>query len=235
MVLTRWFGVTLSDNDRCPASEKSDIEAIAARSLLMQSSAAAQQHRSLCRGTHASGICVRAEFEVSDLSVGRAPELAARLAKGLFAKPGVYPAVVRFANADPNKNSDFKADVRSLSFSVDRNRQGTPVLDASAGLQDFSMQNARTLPINDSSAFVAIFKLLTASNPAACLWSLPFKDKLRVLRALALTQLQVYQIIKPYQQLRYWSTVPYRHGPIDVVMHSATPSPDNPAGPLRRS
>jgi hypothetical protein len=76
---------------------------------------------------------------------------------------------------------------------------------------------------------------LTASNPAAGLWSLQFKDKLRVLRTLALAQLQAHQAIKPYQQLRYWSTVPFGHGPIDVVKHSATPSPDNPARPLQRS
>ena len=78
-------------------------------------------------------------------------------------------------------------------------------------------------------------KLLTASNPAAGLWSLPFKDKLRVLRTLVLAQVQARQTIKPYQQLRYWSTVPFRHGPIDVVKHAATPSPDNPARPLQRS
>jgi len=41
--------------------------------------------------------------------------------------------------------------------------------------------------------------------------------------------------IKPYQQLRYWSTVPFRHGPIDVVKQVATPSPDNPALPLQKS
>ncbi len=41
-------------------------------------------------------------------------------------------------------------------------------------------------------------------------------------------------LIKPYQQLRYWSNVPFRHGPNDVVKHSATPSADNPARPLQR-
>jgi hypothetical protein len=235
LFLTRWFGVTGSDVERNLAREQSDIEQIMERSLLIQANAAAKQHRPLGRGTHVKGVCARAQFEVFDVTVGRDPALAARLAQGLFAQPGVYPAIVRFGNADPNKNSDFKADVRSLSFSVDLNREGTSVPDANVGRQDFSMQNARTMPINDSSAFVAIFKLLTASNPAACLWSLPFKDKLRVLRALALAQLQARQTIKPYQQLRYWSTVPFRHGPIDVVMHSATPSPDNPAGPLHRS
>ena len=97
------------------------------------------------------------------------------------------------------------------------------------------MQNATTLPINDAPAFLATIKVLTASNPAAGLWSLPFKDKLRVLRTLVLAQLQARQTIKPYQQLRYWSNVPFRHGPIEVVKHSATPCPDNPAGPLQRS
>src|SRR6266481_7759768 len=163
--LTRWFGVTESDTDRNPAREKADIEAIAEKSLLMQANAAAQQHRPLCRGTHASGVCVRAQFEIFDLTVDRAPEMAARLAKGIFAKPGAYPAVVRFANADSNVNSDFKPDVRSLSFSVDLSRDGTAAVGGSSR-QDFSMQNATTLPINDSPAFLATTKVLTASNPA---------------------------------------------------------------------
>jgi hypothetical protein len=138
---------------------------------------------------------------------------------------------VRFGNADPNKNSDFKADVRSLSFSVELNRDGY----GEVGRQDFSLQNTTTLPINDSPAFLAIMKLLTASNPAAGLWSLPFKDKLRVLRTLTLVQFQTHQAIKPYQQLRYGSNVPFRHGPIDFVKFSATPSPSNPASPLQKS
>ena len=97
------------------------------------------------------------------------------------------------------------------------------------------MQNATTLPINDAPAFLATMKLLTASNQAAGLWSLPFRDKLRVLRTLLLAQWQARQTIKPYQQLCYGSNVPFRHGPIDVVKYSATPSPDNPAHRLQRS
>ncbi len=233
--LTRWFGVTESDAERNFTREKSDIEEITKKSLLMQANAAAQQQRSLCRGTHAKGVCAQAQFEVLDIAAGRPAVLAARLAKGIFAKPGTYPAVVRFANADPNINSDFKPDVRSLSFSVDLARDGTAVSAGKPGRQDFSMQNATTLPINDSPAFLATITLLTASNPILGLWSLPFKDKLRVVRTLALAELQARQTIKPYQQLRYWSTVPFRHGPRDVVKYSATPSPDNPARPLQKS
>jgi hypothetical protein len=142
---------------------------------------------------------------------------------------------VRFANSDPNSNSDFKADVRSLSFSVDLTRRGTTASVAKVDRQDFSLQNARTLPINDAPAFLATMKVLTASNPGAGLLSLSFKDKLRVLRTLTLAQLQSHQTIEPYQRLRYWSTVPFRHGPMDVVKQSATPHPDNPARPLQRN
>jgi hypothetical protein len=233
LFLTRWFGVTGSDAERSLAREQADIEKIVETSLSMQARAAAKQHRSLGRGTHVKGVCARAQFEVLDVTVGREPALAARLAKGLFAKPGMYPAIVRFANADPSKNSDFKADVRSLSFSIDLTQDATRAPAANGRRQDFSLQNAPTLPINDSPAFLATIKVLTAGNPATGLWSLPFRDKLRVLRTLVLAQLQARQTIKPYQQLRYWSTVPFRHGPTDVVKHSATPTLDNPAAPLQ--
>jgi hypothetical protein len=235
LFLTRWFGVTVSEADRNLGREQADIEEIVERSLLLQANAAAKQHRPLGRGTHVKGVCARAEFEVFDLTVGRDDTLAARLEKGLFAKPAVYPAIVRFGNADSNKSSDFKADVRSMSFSVDLTREGTAVAGAKVGRQDFSMQNTKTLPINDSPAFLAIMKSLTGSNPAAALWSLAFKDKLRVLRTLTLLQFQIHQTIKPYQQLRYGSNVPFRHGPVDVVKFAATPSPDNPADVLQRN
>jgi hypothetical protein len=233
--LTRWFGVTGSDAERDLAKEKADLDELVEKVLLLQSNSAAQQHRPLRRGTHAKGVCARAQFEVFDVTVGRYSGTAARLAKGVFAKPGTYPAVVRFGNADPKVNSDFKPDVRSLSFSVDLTRDGKSAFEAKDGRQDFSLQNAPPLPLNDAAAFLATMKLLTASNPAVGLWKLPSKDKLRVLRVLAMAQIQAHQKIQPYQKLRYWSNVPFRHGPSDVVMQSATASPDNSAQPLQRS
>jgi hypothetical protein len=235
MALSSWFGVTETDAHRCPARERADIDAIAEKSLLMQANAAQSQHRSLCRGTHAKGVCVRARFEIFDVAGKYDAALAARLAKGIFARPGTYPAVVRFGNADSNVNSDFKPDVRSLSFSVDLTRGSTVIPVGGPSRQDFSMQNATTLPINDSPAFLATIKVLTAANPLAGLWSLSFKDKLKVVRTLALAESQSRQKIMAYQQLRYWSTVPFRHGPADVVKFCATPSADNSANPLQRS
>jgi hypothetical protein len=233
--LTRWFGVTGSDSERDLSREASDIEAIVRRTLKVQATSAAQQHRPLARGTHAKGVSARAQFEVLDVTGGRDPQLAARLAQGIFAKPGVYPAVVRWGNADSKKNSDFKPDVRSMSFSVDLTQDGTLVSGANGGRQDFSLQNAPPLPINDSPAFAAVMKVLAASNPLSGLTSLPFKDKLRVIRILTMAKLQSSQKIRPYQQLRYWSNVPFRHGPSDVVQYSAIPASGNLARPLQKS
>src|SRR5271166_4854770 len=139
LFLTRMFGVTGSDAERDIAGERQCVAAIVEKVLLLQKNSAAQQRRPLGRGTHAKGTCARAQFEILDLKAGRDPALAARLARGIFAIPGVYPAVVRFANADPKVNSDFKADVRSLSFSVDLTRNGAAA-GAQPARQDFSLQ-----------------------------------------------------------------------------------------------
>jgi hypothetical protein len=235
LFLTRIFGVTASSADRDVSAERALIEDIVRTSLLMQSQAAAKQQRPLRRGTHAKGVSVRAQFEILDVPRGRDAILAARLAQGVFREPGVYPATVRFANADSKVNSDFKPDVRAMSLSVDLTRGGTVAAGSNGGRQDYSLQNARNLPINDARAFAAVMKVITAAKPGAALWSLPFKDKMSVFRTLALAGLQEHQAIKPYQQLRYWSNVPYRHGPTEVVMFSTTPSAANPARPLQKN
>src|ERR1700682_2460185 len=102
LFLTRWFGVTGSEAERNLAREQSDIEEIIERSLVMQAKAAAKQRRPLGRGTHVKGVSALAQFEIFDVTIGRDRGLAARLAKGIFATPGVYTAIVRLANADPN-------------------------------------------------------------------------------------------------------------------------------------
>jgi len=228
------FGVTGSEAERDRGAEQACIEEITEKVLVMQANCATQQKSPLRRGTHAKGTSAQAQFEIFDVTAGREATLAARLARGIFAKPGVYPAIVRFGNADSKVNSDFKADVRSLSFSVDLTRDRTITAEGNVPRQDFSLQNTTTLPINDARAFLATMKLLTASNPAVGLWSLPSKDKLRVLRTLALVQVQAHQKIEPYQKLRYGSNTPFHHGPSEVVKYSATPSPSNPARLLQK-
>jgi hypothetical protein len=193
LFLTRLFGVTGSDAERNLVTEPSIINEIVEKVLLLQANSAAQQKRALGRGTHVKGTTARARFEVFDVTAGRDPALAARLAKGIFAEPGIYPAIVRFGNADPKINSDFKADVRSLSFSVDLTCDGTVVPDANVTRQDFSLQNATTLPINDAPAFLAIMKRW-ASRPSflQSFWAMPAeapRDRIMKLPASSDTRL----------------------------------------------
>ena len=233
LFLTRWFGVTGSDAERDPIREQSVIEEIVQESLFLQAKSAAQQHRPIGRGTHMKGVCVRAQFEVLNLSLKLDLRLARRLGQGIFAKPGVYPATVRFGNSDARNNSDFKPDVRSMSFSVDLN-PGSLATGPSLRRQDYSLQNTRILAINDANAFLALAKVLNASSPLSAFWALTFKDKLRVIRTGFLVQFQFHQKIRPYQQLRYGSNVPFRHGVFDIVKFSAIPSLANQAQPLQR-
>jgi hypothetical protein len=232
LFLTRMFGVTGSDAERELGTEAECIETIVEKLLLLQASPAMQQHRPFCRRTHAKGTSARAQFEVYDARGQHGPRLAARLSKGIFATPGIYPAKVRFANAAAQVNSDFKPDVRSLSFLVDLAGNDPTLPSASARRQIFSLQNATTLPINDARALLAMINLLSASKIMDGLWSLPLKDKLRVLRTFALMQLQAHQPVKPYQQLLYGSNVPFRHG-TDVVKYLAKPLRTNQAHALQ--
>ena len=214
------------------ATEQAEIAEIVQGFLTVQARAAGQG-RPLRRATHAKGVCVGARFEVFDVAAGRDPALAARLARGIYTTPGSYPATVRFSNADPNVKPDFKADVRALSFAVDLGPGGLAAPGANTARQDFSMQSAITLPINDLHAFAVLVRMLTASSPARGLWSLSFRDKLVFARTIMKAQLLTWQALRPYQQLRYWSNVPYSHGAMDVVKYSATPSDGNPALPLQ--
>jgi hypothetical protein len=232
--LSKLFGVTTSDAERYLDAEQEYAEEIVGHVLTMQARAADEQRRPLCRGTHAKGVCARARLEVFDLTAGRDPVLAARLARGIFGKPGSYPATVRFGNSDPQVNSDQKGDVRSLSFFVDLTRGGAEVPANAILRQDFTLQSAPTLPLNDARAFLATMKVLTATNPLKGLASLTFRDQLRVVRAIGLAKAQSKPPRKAYQQLRYWSTVPFRHGAADVVKQCATPASGNAACPLQR-
>ncbi len=223
--------LTEQSSERPRAALEADIAEIVQGFLALQARAAGPDRR-LRRATHAKGVCVRADFEVFDVASGRDPALAARLAKGIYAKPGVYPAAVRFSNSDPKVNADLKPDVRALSFAVELAPGGVTGEGLPSARQDYSMQSATTLPINDVHAFAVLARVLGASSPVRSLWSSPLRDKLVFARSLIKGKLQARQAVRPYQQLRYWSNVPFQNGSADVVKYSATPCAGNPARPL---
>ena len=217
-------------------SEDADIAEIVKDILTVQALHAAQQGRPLGRGTHAKGVGARATFDVFDLAKTMGdPALAARLATGLYAKPGVYSATVRFANADGQINRDTKKDVRALSFAA---QIPAGVVGPDATRQDYSLNNATVFPLNDARSFVSFMKLAVAqarskSGLLRALWSLSLKDIVGVLRTIRLAASQQRKPSKAYQQDRYWSNVPFRHGASEAVKYTLIPSPGNPGRPLQ--
>jgi hypothetical protein len=214
--------------------EEAEIAEIVRGFLALQVGTAAEENRPLRRGTHAKGVCARAVFDVLDVATERDPALAARLARGIYAKPGSYPATVRFANSSPNVNTDWEPDVRALSFAVELAASGTPSVDARVTRQDYSLQSAPTLPFNDVHAFVVYAQVAGAKSEAIALGSLPFRDQSVYVRTKMAVLQQQRQVVRAYQQLRYWSNVPFRHGAEDVVKYSASPASANPARSLER-
>jgi hypothetical protein len=217
-----------------PATEEAEIAEMVRGFLALQARAAIEENRPLRRGAHAKGVCVRAVFEVLDVAEGRDPALAARLAKGIYARPGSYPATVRLSNCDPNVNDDWRPDARGLAFCAELAPSGRATSGVQVARQDYSLQSASTLPFNDVRALVVFAKVFTAPSQAIALGSLPFRDQLIFAQTLAGWIQQKRQPVQPYQQLRYWSAAPFRHGSEDVVKYSASPAVANSARPLER-
>jgi hypothetical protein len=219
--------------ERKSPTEAADIAEIVNGILAVQAQNASSGKRPLSRGTHAKGLCVRAVFEVLD--VKQMPgdlALAQRLACGIFAVPGRYPAVVRFANADGGHRQDRWPDVRAMSFSIDLS---SGVLPGVTRL-DFSMNSASTFPINDAHAFAIAVRVLSAQGlrgKVKAFRSLTWSDFRGLLRTIRLGKKQQRGTPRvAFQQLRYWSTVPYLHGGRDAIKYSAIPE-RNPARRLQ--
>lgn len=236
VILVLLVGLTLvilkgteADAEGNLVTEQTDIAEIAQRILTIQARYAAEQHRPIGRGTHTKGVCAAATFEVFDI-LNAQPDraLASRLAKGIYAKPGTYPATVRFANGQSYIYPDSTPDVRAMSFSVDR----ASANGAGGARQDFTMNNAPIFPLNDAHEFAVALKVATAPTPAKGIWSLPFHDKLGFTRTALLGRGEQKPATRSYQLTRYWSTVPFQHGATDVIKYSATPCATNTAHPL---
>jgi hypothetical protein len=203
-------------------TEDRDIQEIVAGILHAQQRFAGEQKRPLGRGTHTKGVCVRGTFEVL-------PGLDPRLAKGLYAHPGVYQATVRFANAESTIKPDDAPDVRAMSFAVE---VPAGVLGPDATRVDFSMNSTPVFTINDAHAFATLMRVLEADGrwgKLKALASLSPREFAGLIRIGRLAKQQKKHSVRPYQTLRYWSTVPFRHGPDDAVKYSATAQPSNPA------
>jgi hypothetical protein len=222
--------------ERMLVSEDADIQEIVQGILLAQARFAKAQHRPLERGTHAKGLCVRGTFEVFDPATTIAdPVLRARLAHGLFSKPGKYPATIRFANAASTSLPDYKPDVRAVSFAVSVPSGGP---GSGAIRHDFSMNNAPTFPINDAHTFATLMRVKQAGSvwkTIKALTTLSPGEWVGLIKTGILAKRQMRDSVRPYERMRFWSNVPFRHGPNEAIKYSATPGQSNPASDPPRS
>jgi hypothetical protein len=168
---------------------------------------------------------------VLDVRAGRDPRLAARLAQGIYARPGGYPATLRFSNSDPGVRDDRRPDLHGLAVCVEC-RSAREGADLAPGRQDYSLQSAPALAFNDMHALAVFAKVFAAPSQAVALGALPLRDQLLFAQTMQRVTRQTRQPVRPYQQLRYWSAAPFRHGARDVVKYSAWPAPANAARPL---
>lgn len=186
----------------------------------------AKKDGKLLRGTHAKGVCVKANFTISDLA-DLPEDVARRLKKGIFSAPGKYAAQVRFANADGKILSDQDPDVRAVSFSV----KMPSALSNPQEKMDFSMNDATTFPINDAKVFSDLM-VVAKEGPVKAVFTIGISGLLGVKKAVGLGDLQKHPATTAYQKLRYWSTVPFALGKEEAVKYSMKPCADNKANAL---
>ena len=95
--------------------------------------------------------CVEAEFQVLE-------QLPAELSQGLFARPGIYPASMRFSNTNPVAQADCLPDGRGLAIKV-REIAGEFLSPSGAPTtQDFLMANHPVFLASNAADYLRLQK-----------------------------------------------------------------------------
>jgi len=153
--------------------------------------------------------CVKAEFSVHG-------DIPSDLQQGIFSKPAVYPAMLRFANA--TNRDDSKKDIRGLSIKIS-NVDGS-VLWGEPGVQDFLLNSYPALFVATPEDFLSFIRARQDDKKLRFFLS-PFDPHLKSLWIVIKARKKHLSSL----DIRYWSTVPFRLGESDgqVVKYSVTP------------
>lgn len=156
--------------------------------------------------------CVEAEFLVHN-------DIPQELKHGLFARPGSYPARLRFANGI--NQDDSEKDIRGLSIRV-ANVDGLP-LWGEPGYQDFLLNSHPALFVATPEDFLAFIKARQQGKKLGFFLN-PLDPHLKSLW-IGLQSRKKH--LSPLD-IRYWSTVPFRLGINTgiVVKYSVIPCSD---------
>jgi hypothetical protein len=151
--------------------------------------------------------CVAGEFRVHE-------DIPEALKQGIFARPGSYPALLRFANA--TEWDDSKKDLRGLSIRL----SGVPgeVLWGEPGKQDFLLNSYPALFVATPEEFLAFIRARQQDRKWAFFLD-PFDAHLKSLWTVIKARKHTLSPL----DIRYWGTVPFGLGPDQAVKYSATP------------
>ncbi len=156
--------------------------------------------------------CVEGTFEVH-------ADIPDELRHGVFGAPKHYPAFLRFANA--TKADDSEKDIRGLSIRLSNVRG--PVLWGEPGFQDFLLNSYPALFVATPEDFLSFIRARQKDREVSFFLN-PFDSHLKSLWIV----FQARERHLSPLDIRYWSTVPFRHGPADgpAVKYSVTPCSD---------
>lgn len=180
-------------------------DALASKMASLIKQVSQQRHRqgTVMRFNQAKSLgCFDASFQVKD-------DIPDNLKLGLFAKPGEYPAMVRFANA--STFDDGEKDLRGMSIRVSEVDAG--VMWGQSGKQDFVLNSYPALFAATPEDFLAFIE---AQLEGRVIWHFlkPANWK------------SLYIILKARDRhhspfdIRYWSTTPYQLGDTQAVKYS---------------
>ena len=178
------------------------------------------------RGQHPKphGV-VRATFEVLD-------NIPTRYKVGLFAKPGRYPALIRFSNGP--QTEDREAGPQGMAIKL-IGVPGEKILEAEANAvtHDFILIDGPVFFVRDTDWYVRLFKEMVRN--------LGGKPK-KWLAALEKAHPQDIAVVENYHNRvvdsplarPFWSQVPYAFGPGDTTIcrYNVVPDPQNMAAPI---
>jgi hypothetical protein len=153
----------------------------------------------------ASG-CVDAELSVP-------ADLLPPLRVGIFAQPGTYRALIRFANA--TSSTDRDRDSRGMAMAV-FDAPGTNLTPGQTR-QDFVLNSHPVMPAPDTREFMALLQANEAGGLKRALYFATHFGAARV--AMASRQHHTCHLDIPY-----WSTTPYSFGAGSAVKYMARPT-----------
>lgn len=158
--------------------------------------------------------CVRAEFIVE-------ADVPSELRHGIFARPRVYPAWIRFSSSSARPQPDSKRDAHGMAIKL-MGVEGEKILpdESHEPTQDFVVANSPVFFCRNPTDYVVLASKMTEGKLLRFFFGLdPRKWRLREFRNLIRATQQ--RVLNPLQ-IRYWSQTPSALGP-HAVKYSAKP------------